>query len=61
MAKKKKKLARPAKGNYIKVQAKFPIQLVDAIEKAPYYKSMNEWLKVASEERLNSFGAKNGI
>lgn len=53
MAKKKKKLARPAKGNYIKVQAKFRIPLVDQIEKNPDYRSMNEFLNQAALEKLS--------
>jgi hypothetical protein len=52
MAKKKKKLARPAKGNYIKVQAKFPIPLVDAIEDMKGYVSMNEFLKDAAARKI---------
>jgi len=54
MAKKKKKLARPAKGNYIKVQAKFPIQLVDEIEKYKGELSMNEFLKQISIAKIRN-------
>ena len=54
MAKKKKKLARPTKGNYIKVQAKFPIQLVDEIEKYKGELSMNEFLKQISIAKIRN-------